>query len=341
MKVAILGYAQAGKRTIFTLLTGRPVPPGRKEEESVEGLAPVRDPRIDAIAGICKPEKKTYADVRYALCPNVSTEADRPWLESARKADALCLVVRGFVDDAVYHPAGSVDAERDRSNLETELVLADLEVAEKRVARLVKEKRSGTTPAQQMEERTLTKSVEALGAGKRMRDLNLSDVELASIRSLEFLTLKPVIIVRNVSEQDVRTAVPGETAIAGQIEREIAELESDEDRQAYLKDLGLEAAGVDRLNAAIYDMMGLMSFYTMGPDEVRAWTIRKGAKAPEAGGKIHSDIERGFIRVEVIRYDDLMTAGSEEAVKARGQFQLRGRDYALEDGDICHFLFNV
>ncbi len=341
MKIAILGYAQAGKRTIFRLLTGREVPPGRKEGETVEGLAQVRDPRVDAIAAICRPKKKTYAEVRYALCPDVSTGNERPWLESARKAETLCLMVRAFEDATVYHPAGSVDPARDRANLEMELSLADLELAEKRLTRIGKEKRAGTTPAQELEERVLQRAVETLSAGGRLAELTLQDQEQAAIRNHGFLTQKPVVIVRNVAEGDVAVPHPGEVAMAGLIEKEIAELESEEDRRTYLQDLGLSAPGVDRLNAAAYDLMGLMSFYTMGPDEARAWTVRKGARAPEAAGKIHSDLERGFIRAEIIRYDDLMDAGSEEAVKARGQAQVRGKDYVLEDGDICHFLFNV
>lgn len=342
MKVAILGYAQAGKRTIFTLLTTRKVPEGRKDGEVVEGLAPVRDPRIGAIAGVAKPQKKTYADVRYALCPDVSVDAERVWLEAARKADTLCGLIRAFEDASVYHPLETVDPARDRVNLETEFALADLEVAEKRLSRLVKEKRAGTTPAQEAEQRALEKSVAALSSGARLADLALTEPERSAIRNLGFLTLKPVLWIRNVSDKDLAGGgAPGEVAIAGKIESEISELESEDERRAYLKDLGVDALGVDRLNAAAYDLLGLMSFYTMGPDEVRAWTIRKGARAPEAGGKIHTDIERGFIRVEVIQYDDLVELGSEEAVKAKGLVQLRGKDYVMADGDICHFLFNV
>lgn len=341
MKIAILGYAQAGKRTIFRLLTGREVPASRKEGETVDGIAAVRDPRVDAIAAICKPKKLTYAEVRYALCPDVSTDNERPWLESARKAEAICLIVRAFEDESVYHPAGSVDAARDRLNLETELALADLELTEKRLTRIGKEKRAGTTSAQELEERVLTRAAAALGGGQRLSELTFTEQELGAIRNHGFLTLKPVVIVRNVAEADVSVQHPGEVCIAGLIEKEISELDTEADRLAYLKDLGLEALGVDRLNAATYDLMGLMSYYTMGPDEARAWTVRKGARAPEAAGKIHSDIERGFIRAEIIRFSDLIAAGTEEAVKARGQVNLRGKDYVVEDGDICHFLFNV
>ncbi|MCE9613162.1 MAG: YchF family ATPase [Lentisphaerae bacterium] len=337
----MLGYSQAGKRTLFTLLTGRKVPEGRKDSETVEGLAPVRDPRVDKLAEIAKPEKTTYAEVRFALCPDVTTTAERLWLEPAKRADALCGVVRAFEDASVYHPYETVDPARDRSNIETEIVLADLEMADKRIARLAKERRGGGTPAQELEHKALEKCVAALGSGQWLRDVELSEQELVALRSLGFLTLKPMLWIRNVGEQVIEPGGGAEVTIAGRFESEIAELESVEERRVYLRDLGVDSLGVDRLNAAAYDVLGLMSFYTMGPDEVRAWTIRKGARAPEAGGRIHTDIERGFIRVEVIQFEDLVKAGSEAAVKAKGQVQLRGRDYVLQDGDICHFLFNV
>jgi len=174
--------------------------------------------------------------------------------------------------------------------------------------------------------------------------LDLSGEELEAIRSLNLVTLMPILRIFNVDEDRVASAVPaGENVfvVSAQIEKEIMGMEDQAEREEYLKEMGLESSGLDRLNAAAYDALGLMSFYTMGKDEVRAWTIRKGTAAPAAGGKIHSDIERGFIRVEVIKYDDLVAAGSEAAVKAQGKALLKGKDYIMEDGDICHFRFNV
>jgi GTP-binding protein YchF len=341
MRVAVLGYAQAGKRTLFRLLTGRAVPEGRKEGETVEGLAAVRDGRVDAITRIARPKKKTYAEVGYALCPDVGTGNERPWLESARRADVLAVVVRGYDDATVYHPLGSVDANRDRQNLLMELALCDLEVAERRLERIAKERRAGSTPAQELEARVLQRLVDVLGSGGASRDVALNAQESAAIGSLGLLTRKPVLVVLNVAETALAGAHDGIIPIAAKFEQEVAELGDESERREYLADMGVESLGVDRLNAAAYSALGLMSFYTMGPDEVRAWTIRKGALAPRAGGKIHSDIERGFIRVEIIKFDDLIAAGSEDAAKAAGRMQLRGKDYVMEDGDICHFLFNV
>lgn len=342
MKVCLLGYAQSGKRTLFHLLTGRTVPENRKPSDSVEGQAPVRDPRVDAIAAIARPRKITYAETTFVHVPDIAVgAASREWLEPARRADALCLVVRAFASDAVFHPSGSIDAARDHSSLDTEILLADLELIEKRLERIAKEKRGGQTPAQVLEEKTLHKCREAIEAEKRPGTINLDPHEIDSIRSLSLLTLKPVIWVHNVDESDVRDEGEDPVTIACKTEQEIMDIADPQERAAFLKDLGLTSSGVDRMNRAVYDKLGLMSFYTMGEDEVRAWTIRKGTPAPAAAGKVHTDIERGFIRAEVIKYDDLIAAGSEHAVKEQGKHQVRGKDYVMQDGDICFFRFSV
>jgi len=342
MRVALLGISQAGKRTLFTLLTGRKVPDGRKEDESVEGHAPVRDPRVDVIASLAKPERTKYAETVFLLCPDISEgSGDRFWLETARRCELLCMVVRAFSTESVYHPRGTVDPKRDRANLETELLLADLELVEKRLERIAKERRAGQTHLQAVEERTLLKCKQAIEAEQKPGTLKLDTEEQASLRSLGLLTLKPVIWVYNVDEKDVKEGGLDPVTISCKIEQEIMAIEDPEERRQYLAELGLTSPGVDRMNRAVYDTLGLMSFYTMGEDEVRAWTILKGSVAPTAAGKIHTDIERGFIRVEVIKYDDLVAAGSESAVKAHGKVQLKGKDYVIEDGDICNFRFNV
>jgi hypothetical protein len=182
----------------------------------------------------------------------------------------------------------------------------------------------------------------ALETGKRLADAGLEDRDIASIRSLGLVTLIPQLAAYNVDEGDlVRDFGPASLAVSVRIETEIMGMDVAAEREEYLKSIGLSSSGVDRMNAAAYAAQGLMSFYTIGKDEVRAWTIRRGSLAPTAAGKIHTDIERGFIRVEVIKYDDLVAAGSEQAVKAHGRMQLKGKDYVIEDGDICHFLFNV
>ena len=342
MKVAILGYPQSGKRTLFTLLTGRNVPPGRKETESVEGVAPVRDPRVDAIAKLVEPEKIKYAEAIFVLCTDVAEgNTARPWMEAARMCDLLCMVVRAFKAEEVYHPKGSVDADRDRANLEVELLLADLELTEKRLERIGKEKRAGQTAAQILEEKTLTRCQQAIEAGSKLGELSLSPQEVSVVKSLNLFSLKPDLWTYNVDEGDVREEGTNPFTVACKIEQEIMSIEDAEERKQYLATLGLSSSSLDRMNRAAYDAMGLMSFYTMGKDEVRAWTIRKGTAAPAAAGKIHSDMERGFIRAEVIKYDDLMALGSESAVKAHGKALLKGKDYIIEDGDICEIRHNA
>ncbi|MFH2001864.1 MAG: DUF933 domain-containing protein [Planctomycetota bacterium] len=347
MKIALLGLPQSGKRTLFTLLTGREVTEFRKAGEAIEGRATVYDPRVDAIAKIEKPAKITFAQTEVVLCPDIEPgTGDYTWLQEARFGDLICLVVRDFESEEVYHPEGSVDAVRDRSMLDAELLLADLDLVEKRIERIEKDKkRKKPTPAQQMEEKVVLRCRDILEANQRLSTLDLTAEEEASIRSLSFITRKPLLWCYNVDEsrasETPRSDGDPEFYISAQIEKEIQSMADAGERAEYLGELNLAESGVDRLNATAYDRLGLMSFYTMGKDEVRAWTIHKGSCAPTAGGKIHSDIERGFIRVEVIKYDDLIREGSEVAAKAAGKAQLKGKTYVMEDGDICHFRFNV
>ncbi len=342
MKIALIGFEQAGKRTLFSLLTGRHVGENRKPGEAVEGIADIRDPRVDKLAALCEPEKTVYAQNNFVLCPDAVTGSGaREWLNAARRCDMLCLVVRAFESDQVYHPAGSIDAERDRTELESEILLADMELVEKRQVRLEKEARAGLSAGQKLEQKALEKCMAILEEEKGVAGAGLDEQALGAIRSLGLLTLLPVLVVHNVSEDALAEEGSGAVAVSCQIEQEIAAIEDAAERQEYLGSLGLDALGVDRVNAAAYAALGLMSFYTTGKDECRAWTIRRGSLAPVAGGKIHSDIERGFIRVEVTKYEDFLATGSEKAAKDQGKVQLKGKDYVIEDGDICHFLFNV
>ena len=343
MKIALIGLPQAGKRTLFTLLTTRAIPEGRKPGDTVEGVATVRDPRVDALSGIFKPKKTTYAENRFVLCPDATTGGDgHEWLDAARRCHLICLVLRAFEDDGVYHPAGSIDARRDRDNLEAELLLADMELVDKRLERLAKEAKSGLKPEQAREKAVLDKAMACLEEGRRLAELTLDESERATVRSLDLITFLPVLSVYNVSEDGLAEDFgPGAASVSCKIESEVAAMEDAGERAEFLEALGLDAPGLDRVNAAAYDALGLMSYYTVGEDECRAWTIRKGASAPEAGGAIHSDIERGFIRAEVMGYDDFIAAGSEAEARKRGALQTRGRDYIVEDGDIMHFLHNA
>jgi ribosome-binding ATPase YchF (GTP1/OBG family) len=340
MKIALLGLPQSGKRTLFALLTGRHVHAPAKAGESIEGHAPVRDPRVDRIAEIVRPRKKTYAETVFQLCPDVQGGTARDWLDAARRCDAVCFVVRAFSSGAVYHARTTVDPVRDRRDLSAELILSDLELVETRLARIAKEKKAGLSAAQKLEESVLEHCRLSLEAERPLTGLSLDAHQIASIRSLGLLTLKPVLWILNVDEGSLH-GDGGELRVSVLIEEEIAEMADPSERLDYLRSIGLSEAGVDRFNASAYESLGLMSFYTMGEDEARAWTIRKGSLAPEAAGKIHTDMERGFIRVEVIKYDDLVSLGSEKSVREHGRVLLKGKDYVIEDGDICNFLFNV
>jgi GTP-binding protein YchF len=346
MKVALLGFPQAGKKTMFALLTGRVLQHPPKENEVVEGVAAVRDPRVDAIARILRRERIKYAELRLFLCPDVHLGVGQhSWLEAARRCDLLCLVVRQFRSAEVYHPEGSVDPERDRRSLEAELLLADLDLVEKRIERIGKDKKHGSiSNIQALEEQALLKCKQALENSLPLRSATLAQHETAALKNLNLLTLAPVLWAYNVDEADLGQTMAlkaDEFRLSCRIEQEIMSIADDAERSEYLRSLGLEAPGIERLNQAAYDTMRLMSFYTMESDEVRAWTIRKGATAPEAAGKVHSDMERGFIRAEVIKYSDLVAAGSLEAVQKLGKANLKGKDYVIEDGDICRFRFNV
>jgi GTP-binding protein YchF len=343
MEIGIVGLPQAGKRTLFKLLTGQGVPESRRPGEVVRGTARVQDPRVDELARICTPRKITFAENTFVLCPDVvDGPGKRGWLDAAKRCDLLCLVVRAFAAEGVYHPHGSIDPGRDRVEIETELVLADLELVLNRLLRIQKETRGGQRAAGGAEERALKKAEAALEASQPLVSVNWSEEERAAIRGLGFVTMQPVLWAYNVGEQDLaRNFGPGVFTVSCRIEQEIAAIENAGERREFLADLGLASTGLERVNRAAYAALGLISFYTIGPDEVRAWTIRRGASAPRAGGKIHSDIERGFIRVEVIAYGDLIAAGGEKEAKATGRVHSRGRDYVIQDGDICHFLFSV
>ncbi len=343
MKIAILGLAQTGKKTLFTLLTGREVPPTRKPEDAIEGIAPIHDKRVDALVDLYNPKKTTYAENQFVLCPDITEgSATRQWMDPARRCDLLCILIRAFDSPNVFHPAGSVDAERDRAQIEGELLLADMALVETRLQRIEKEKKGGQSAEQKLEEVILHRFNAALEEEKFLSSVELDEHEEKVVRSLDLVTRTPILYAYNISEDHIGQEFgEGTFSISCAIEAEIAAMEEEEERAEFMEALGISEPSLDRINAALYDALGLMSFYTSGEDECRAWTIRKGSSAPVAGGKIHSDIERGFIRVEVMKFDDLMAAGSEQAIKAAGKMQQMGKDYIIEDGDICHFLFNV
>lgn len=348
MKLGLVGFPQVGKRTLFKLLTGR-----EADGNGVEfGLARVRDERYDRLVEIYRPAQETPATIEVALLPPLEQDPERnaQVYGHLEKVDAVCHLVRAFDDDTVFHVAGHVDAARDIRLLAEELLLADQLFVEKRLERLEKEKKQKDAQRSALELDLLSRMQAHLEEGKPLRFFELEDEERKLISSYPFLSNKPLIVVLNVGEEalqdkDAVAALQEEFSsfsfdyflVSARIEEELDQLEADE-RQAFLEDLGIEEPALDRLTQVCYATLGLLSFFTVGTDEVRAWTVRRGAQAPEAGGVIHSDIERGFIRAETMKYADLIELGNEQKVKEAGKLLTKGRDYTVDDGDIFHFL---
>ncbi len=358
MKAGILGLSLAGKSTLFQLLTGTPAaPPGGLPEARV-GIARVPDPRVARLAELFHPKKRTLASVEYVDVPGVAkgeggTLVDLPAL---RGVDALVHVVRAFESASVAHPDGSIDPLRDAKMLELELILADLATVERRLERLEANIKKANK-AEDVSERVLFQRLkQALEVEKPLRELQLAEEERGRLRGYALLSGKPMLLVANLGESDIKQAAawlersgllafarkPGlaACAVAAPIEAEMAELQP-EDAQAFRDDLGLAEPGLDRVIRSTYELLGLVSFLTAGEDECRAWTIKRGTRAQLAAGTIHSDIERGFIRAQVVAFCDLVAAGSLAACREKGTLRLEGRDYLVQDGDVIEFKFNV
>jgi hypothetical protein len=358
MKAGILGLSQVGKSTLFQLLTGAAaLPPGGRPEPRV-GVARVSDPRVERLAEIFRPRKRTLATVEYVDVPGVgkgegSALVDLPAL---RGVDVLVHVVRDFESETVPHPDGSVDPLRDARSLELELILADLGTVERRLERLEAGLRKASRTEDAAERALFLRLREALEGERPLREAALTDEERQKLRGYALLSEKPMLVVANLGEAGIRDAArrleasslaafagkPNVAlcAVSAPIEAEMAEL-SAEDAKAFRDDLGLAEPGLDRVIRSTYELLGLVSFLTTGEDECRAWTIRRGTRAPAAAGAIHSDIERGFIRAQVVAYPDLVAAGSIAACRERGTLRLEGRDYEVRDGDVIEFKFNV
>jgi len=358
VKAGIIGLASVGKSTLFQLLTGAaPAPLGGRPEPRL-GMARVPDARVEGLSQIFKPKKKALATVDYVDVPGVgkgegSALVDLPAL---RGVDALVHVVRAFESDLVPHPDGSVDPLRDAKMLDLELILADLGAVERRLERLEANIKKGNKAEDVAERALFAKMKDSLEAERPLREIELTDDERRRSRNYSFLSEKPVLLAVNVGEERVRSAGeylessgladfakrPGFALcpVSAPIEAEMADL-SPEDAQAFRQDLGLKEPGLDRVIQSSYALLGLISFLTAGEDECRAWTIRRGTRAPVAAGTIHSDIERGFIRAEVVYYLDLVAAGSLAACREKGTLRLEGKEYEVRDGDVINFRFNV
>ena len=345
MKVGLTGFPGAGKTTVFAALTGLRSDPAERRAQI--GTIKVPDRRVDFLASVYSPKKTTYAEVTFvdfppARDPQKRAVLDQEVVTALRDADALVEVVRGFPDLAGA-PARAVE---DIDAFDGELVLADLGQVEKRVERVRKEK------GKEREQALLGRLQEHLDAGRPLRTMQLSADERTELAGFAFLSLRPLLVVLNVAEGDVAATLPAAVAerahaaggqamaLSAQVEAEVAELDAS-DRAAFLADLGLAESARDRFIRASYGLLDLISFLTAGEDECRAWPIRRGTTAVKAAGKIHSGIERGFIRAEVVAYDEFMRYRSEAKCREAGKLRLEGKDYVVADGDIIHFRFNV
>ncbi len=362
MKIAITGLANSGKTTIFNALTGLNLETTIYPTVTAEphhGVVKVPDQRIDRLAEIYKPKKITYATVEYIDYIGLTKgdmEQNRKVFDLVKDVDAIVHVVRGFPGEAVSHPLGSVDPRRDAETIEMEMIFGDLDLVSKRLERIDQSLKRGKKP-DESEHKLLQKCRELLEAEKPLRDADFSGEDLKAMRHLQFMSIKPQVVVLNVAEQDVNSESTKKTvsdlqvffkgkqvkvlSMCGKIEMEIAQL-SPADAKAFLDDLGIQEPALNKLIRVSYELLGLISFLTYGEDEVRAWTIEKGMNAQQAAGRIHSDIERGFIRAEIVSYDDFIASGgSIHAARDKGHFKLEGQTYAVKDGDMINFRFNV
>ena len=356
MKIGLIGLPKSGKTSLFNLLTGQSVPTssfGASRELHV-GIARVPDPRVDRLTTLFKPKKTTLASFEVVDLAGI-TKGERQGLDAKefRNADALLHVVRAFPD-----AGGAAAAPRsDIADLETELILADLEVVERRLERLEASLKKKPNPLEQKEQAVLQRLKPALEAETPLRAVPLAEDEARLIRGFTFLSQKPILHCLNLDEKEVARGASlvesfGLAALAGRpgtrfgwvsavIEAEVAQL-AGEEQAAFLADLGLKEPALRRVLTDCYALLGLISFFTVGEDEVRAWSVPRGTRAQDAAAAIHSDIARGFIRAEVVGYDELIAAdGSMATVRERGQFRLEGKEYVVADGEICHFRFNV
>jgi len=355
VQLGILGLPKSGKTTLFNTLTASHQATDKyaTSNQTNMGTAQVRDTRLEALRDLFKPKRYMPASVQYVDIPGLTKgeSAESVDLAKLKMMDALVHVVRAFDDPEILHPEGSIDPARDVSTMDLELILADHDIVERRLERLEKATKRGLNPEEVRERQILADIVmPALEAEKPLREVELDPEDEKRLRGFQLLSAKPMLIVINADE--TRAAEPPEAfgitarpavravTVSAPIEQEISTL-SPEEQKDFLADLGLTAPSLDRVTRASYDLLGVISFFTVGEDEVRAWTIRRGTRAREAAGTIHSDIERGFIRAEVVHCDDLIRLKTMAACRDAGLLRLEGKEFVMKDGDVTHFRFNV
>jgi GTP-binding protein YchF len=356
MKVGIIGLPQTGKKTLFQILTGNEITEPSKAFKPVPGTADILDSRFNTLVDMYEPKKQVKARIDLVLLPKMEAEtiARGDIFKDIADMDAICHLVRAFEDDAIYHADGSVDALRDFQMVNSELVMHDQIFVEKRMERLETMVKKIKDEDQQKELVLMNRLKDHLEQELPLRLLELSEDEEKLIRSYPFITRKKLVIAVNVSEDDLGN----EALLAGfkescdrltievmlvsaKVEAEIAMLDTEEEKAEFLEDMGIQATALETLTRLCLKSLSLISFFTVGKDEVRQWLVRENSKAPVAARVIHSDLERGFIRAEVFTYDELMALGSEAELKKNGKFYVEGKDYIVKDGDILNIRFSV
>jgi len=356
MQLGILGLPKAGKTTLFNLLTASEQETGKfsTSKKTHVAIAKVPDPRLVELRDMYKPKRYVPATVQYVDIPGIQKGGGPESLDlgELRNVDALVHVVRDFEDPELLHSDGSVDPQRDVETIDLELVLADMELVERRLERLAKATKRGLSSDEKREQELLDKVLlPALENERPLREVEVGGDDEKRLRGFQLLSAKPLLVVLNVSEERVASSSLEDAGIktspncrgvvvSAPIEAEISQLGEDEQRE-FLTELGLEEASLDRVLRASYELLGLISFFTVGEDEVRAWTLRRGSSARQAAAAIHSDIARGFIRAEVIPWQDLLRLGSMAKCREQGILRLEGKEYIMHDGEVAHFRFNV
>lgn len=358
MEIGIVGLASSGKSTLFSLLTGQTLSAAPVRHGALQmGVARVPDQRLIALSEMYRPKKETPATITYVDAPGIPQEHGKEAafnLPELRNTDVLMIALRAFPDEAVHHPMGSIDPLRDLRHIEDELILQDQLVVERRLERIRRDPAKRPTPELESEGELLEHCLEVLESEQPLRAEEFSEAENRRLRGFTFLSIKPLLVVLNVGEDAITEDPFGSeawsawqaqkgmafTRVCATLERELAELDAS-DATVFMEDLGITESALDRVINESYRLLGLISFFTVGEDECRAWSVRAGTPAVEAGGVIHSDIQRGFIRAEVVPNHELRNAGSLSVCRQRGSLRLEGKSYPVQDGEVVHFRFNV